>query len=227
VAGFSPSTGLYASILPMIVYALAGTSRQLIIGPDAATCAMIAAVVAPLAAGNSGMYLSFTIALTLLTGHLLYCRELFAPRWSGRFSRPADPRRSAQWCLDLDHDWPGGQGARQQTGSNADSFARYSKSPSWSSRHTGRPFSCRSAAWLVMLLMPRLSKRVPASLVTMILAGLAAYLLRLDQMGVALIGPVASGLPDLEWPDLPLARSRRPGRLRPPVWRWCCLPAAC
>jgi MFS superfamily sulfate permease-like transporter len=49
-----------------------------------------------------------------------------------------------------------------------------------------------------------MSKRVPASLVTMILAGLAAYLLRLDQMGVALIGPVASGLPDLEWPDLPL-----------------------
>jgi len=71
LAGFSPSTGLYASILPMIVYALAGTSRQLIIGPDAATCAMIAAVVTPLAAGNSGLYLSFTIALTLLTG--IFC----------------------------------------------------------------------------------------------------------------------------------------------------------
>jgi MFS superfamily sulfate permease-like transporter len=67
----APPTGLYASILPMVVYALAGTSRQMIIGPDAATCAMIAAVVAPLAAGNSGLYLSFSIALTLLTG--IFC----------------------------------------------------------------------------------------------------------------------------------------------------------
>jgi hypothetical protein len=50
---------------------------------------------------------------------LLRCGELFAARWSGRFSRPADPRGPAQWCLDLDHDWPVGQGARQQAGSNA------------------------------------------------------------------------------------------------------------
>src|SRR6516164_3011136 len=51
LAGFRPETGLYASILPLAAYALFGTSRQLIIGPDAATCAIIAAVVTPLAAG--------------------------------------------------------------------------------------------------------------------------------------------------------------------------------
>src|SRR5437868_2639951 len=52
LAGFKPEVGLYASILPLVAYALFGTSRQLIVGPDAATCALIAAAVGPVAAGN-------------------------------------------------------------------------------------------------------------------------------------------------------------------------------
>src|SRR5579864_1450397 len=43
LAGFRPEVGLYASILPLAAYALFGTSRQLIVGPDAATCAIVAA----------------------------------------------------------------------------------------------------------------------------------------------------------------------------------------
>src|ERR1700736_4227729 len=37
--GFEPGVGLYAAILPLIVYAIFGTSRHLIVNPDAATCA--------------------------------------------------------------------------------------------------------------------------------------------------------------------------------------------
>src|SRR5262245_48782715 len=49
LAGFDPVVGLYSSILPLVAYAMFGTSRQLIVNPDAAVCAMIAAAVAPLA----------------------------------------------------------------------------------------------------------------------------------------------------------------------------------
>src|SRR5689334_23826307 len=56
LAGFRPEVGLYASILPLVAYALFGTSRQLIVGPDAATCALIAAAITPLAAGNQETY---------------------------------------------------------------------------------------------------------------------------------------------------------------------------
>lgn len=49
LAGMPPVYGLYASLLPLVAYALLGSSRQLIIAPDAATCAIVAAVVAPLA----------------------------------------------------------------------------------------------------------------------------------------------------------------------------------
>lgn len=43
LAGFDPVIGLYASILPLTAYAIFGTSRHLIVNPDAATCAMVAA----------------------------------------------------------------------------------------------------------------------------------------------------------------------------------------
>jgi MFS superfamily sulfate permease-like transporter len=63
LAGFRPEFGLYASILPLVAYALFGTSRQLIIGPDAATCAIVAAAVAPMAMGNADAYVSLSMAL--------------------------------------------------------------------------------------------------------------------------------------------------------------------
>src|SRR6187549_3418769 len=68
LAGFRPEYGLYASILPLIAYALFGTSRQLIVGPDAATCALIAAAVAPLAAGDEALYFSLSTTLAFLAG---------------------------------------------------------------------------------------------------------------------------------------------------------------
>src|SRR6476469_5600179 len=71
LAGFNPVVGLYSSILPLVAYAIFGSSRQLMVNPDAAACAMIAAAIAPLAGNNAELYLSLTIALTLMTG--LFC----------------------------------------------------------------------------------------------------------------------------------------------------------
>ena len=50
IIGLEPVVGLYAAILPLLAYALFGTSRHLIVNPDAATCAMIGATLTPLAA---------------------------------------------------------------------------------------------------------------------------------------------------------------------------------
>jgi len=68
LAGFPPIVGLYASILPSVVYALFGSSRQLMMGPDAATCAMIAATLVPLAGVNPPRYLELSMALAMLVG---------------------------------------------------------------------------------------------------------------------------------------------------------------
>lgn len=68
LAGLPPVCGLYASILPLVLYAVLGTSRQLIIAPDAATCAIVAAVCAPLAAGDMDRAVSLSMALSVITG---------------------------------------------------------------------------------------------------------------------------------------------------------------
>ena len=47
-----PLAGLYGSMLPLIAYALFGSSRRLVVGPDTAMAAIVAVAVAPLAAGD-------------------------------------------------------------------------------------------------------------------------------------------------------------------------------
>ena len=68
LAGVPVEIGIYAAIFPLFAYALFGSSRQLIIGPDAATCIMVAASLAPLAAGDPERYLALLPVLTLITG---------------------------------------------------------------------------------------------------------------------------------------------------------------
>src|SRR5262245_867931 len=60
LAGVPPAHGLYASILPLIAYAFLGSSRQLIMAPDAATCSIVAATGVPLAGQGPAMPLLLT-----------------------------------------------------------------------------------------------------------------------------------------------------------------------
>jgi high affinity sulfate transporter 1 len=68
VAGLSPVAGLYALLLPAVAYALLGTSRQLVVGPEAALALLVASVVAPMADGDPGRYAALAAMLALLTG---------------------------------------------------------------------------------------------------------------------------------------------------------------
>ena len=68
LAGVPPVYGLYASLLPLVAYALLGSSPQLIMAPDGATCAMVAAVVAPLAGPDPARYVTLTSALAIMAG---------------------------------------------------------------------------------------------------------------------------------------------------------------
>src|SRR5688572_30318699 len=54
IAGLPPETGLYASIAPLVAYAIFGPSRQLIVGPDAATMTVLAGVLAAVLAATPG-----------------------------------------------------------------------------------------------------------------------------------------------------------------------------
>jgi high affinity sulfate transporter 1 len=70
LAGVPAVIGIYSAIFPLFAYALFGSSRQLIVGPDAATCLLVAASLAPLAAGDPERYLALLPVFTLMTGVL-------------------------------------------------------------------------------------------------------------------------------------------------------------
>ena len=66
VAGLSPVNGLYALLLPAVLYALLGTSRQLVIGPEGSISALVAASVLGMAAAGSTKAAALAAVLALL-----------------------------------------------------------------------------------------------------------------------------------------------------------------
>ncbi len=68
LAGLPPQVGLYASILPLIVYGLLGTSRALAVGPVAIVSLLVASAIGPLAGGDMALYLQLALTLALLAG---------------------------------------------------------------------------------------------------------------------------------------------------------------
>jgi SulP family sulfate permease len=77
LAGLPPEVGLYASILPLIAYAVFGTSSALAVGPVAVVSLMTAAAVGRIAAEGSVDYASAAIILALLSGVMLTLMGLF------------------------------------------------------------------------------------------------------------------------------------------------------
>src|SRR5262249_52782374 len=69
--GLQPQHGLYAALVPLFVYPLIGSSRQVIVGPDIAISLLIASTIAPLAGGNAGKAGALAALLSVLSGLLL------------------------------------------------------------------------------------------------------------------------------------------------------------
>ncbi|MCC6072297.1 SulP family inorganic anion transporter [Massilia sp. GCM10020059] len=89
VAGLPPVVGIYASILPPLLYALFGSSMTQSVGPMAIISLMTATALAPLAASGSGLYLVLAAQLALMSGAvLLACGLLRIGFLANFFSRP-------------------------------------------------------------------------------------------------------------------------------------------
>jgi high affinity sulfate transporter 1 len=203
LAGFQPEVGLYASVLPLVAYALFGTSRQLIVGPDAATCALVAAAVSPLAGGDQAAYFSLSMALAFLAGMFCIAASFFRLGALADFlSRPILVGFLNGMALSI---------ALGQIGKifgfpiTADRVIP--KLVEFISKlgSTHLPtLAVGLAAFAVLLLSPRVMPRVPAALAAMVVTGVAVKWFGLDAIGVKTIGTVAAGLPPLRFPSVQL-----------------------
>jgi SulP family sulfate permease len=76
LAGLPPQVGLYASVLPLVAYALLGSSMTLAVGPVAIISLMTASALTPLAVAGSDEYVVLAMMLALMSGVLLFIAGL-------------------------------------------------------------------------------------------------------------------------------------------------------
>jgi len=210
LAGLPPVYGLYASLLPLLAYAVFGTSRQLIVAPDAATCAIVLVVVAPLAGADLARQVSLTATLSILTG--IVCILAGCLRLGFLTNFLARPILSG---------YINGIAISIIAGQLGKLFG-FSLKPQGFFRTMGEfagklgqtraaTLAVGVACFLLLRLLKRFAPRLPGPLVAMVLGILASRLLDLGGRGVALLGAIPAGLPplyrpDLRWQDLqPLA----------------------
>lgn len=77
LAGLPPQIGLYASIVPLLVYAVFGTSRTLAVGPVAILSLMTAAAAGKIAESGSDQYIEAAVILAFLSGLILFAFGIF------------------------------------------------------------------------------------------------------------------------------------------------------
>ncbi len=213
LAGFDPVVGLYSSILPLVAYALFGTSRQLMVNPDAATCAMIAAAVAPLAVGDAELYGSLAILLTFFTG--LFCIAASFLRLGALadfLSKPILVGFLNGVAISILLGQIGKLfGFAIESGRIIPRLLEFiGKLP----QTHGPTLAVGLGSFAVLFLARRFLPRWPSALITLVVAGIAVAVLKLDEQGVAILGPVPAGLPPLRWPTRSPRTFARPGRQR-------------
>jgi len=87
LAGLSPVNGLYALLLPGVIYVLLGSSRQLVIGPEGSIAALVAAAVLPLAAGGSSEAAELAALLAVMVGGCFLAARAFRLGWLADYGR--------------------------------------------------------------------------------------------------------------------------------------------
>ena len=85
LAGLPPEVGLYASVLPVIVYALLGSSRVLAVGPVAVAAVMVSAALIPYAGDDPARYLTGALILSALSGAILLAMAALKLGWLTSF----------------------------------------------------------------------------------------------------------------------------------------------
>ena len=92
-----PLAGLYGSMLPLLAYALLGSSRQLVVGPDTAMAAIVAVAVVPLAVGDPVRLAMLCAALGVMVGVLCIAGRRAAAGLRRQLSLQAGDRGLHAW----------------------------------------------------------------------------------------------------------------------------------
>ncbi len=199
LAGVPPVVGMYSAIFPLFAYALFGSSRQLMTGPDAATCLLVATTLRPLAGGDPERYATLLFGLTIMTGLLFIFAGAIRLGFIANFlSQPILTGYLNGIALliivgQLPKLFGYATSEEQFSGKILEFFDRVDQSH-W-------PTTALGAGTLVALVtIMRFLPRLPSAFVVVGLSILLVAGFGLDQQGVAVLGDVPSGFPSIVLP---------------------------
>jgi len=204
VAGLSPVHGLYALLLPALAYALFGSSRQLILGPEGSIAALVAAAVLPLAAAGSDAAAAAAAMLALLVGACFLVARLVRLGWiADYFSRPVligyihgvvvvliVGQLGKLFGIPVD--------ARDPLGQLADILRGLGDA-------SGATILVGAVSLAALLALRFVFPLLPAALIVVCVSILASSAFDFSSHGVAILGEIPSGLPSFDIPSLSAA----------------------
>ncbi|HLM12160.1 MAG TPA: SulP family inorganic anion transporter [Reyranella sp.] len=194
-----PLAGLYGSMLPLLAYFLFGSSRQVVVGPDSAMAAIVAVAVVPLAMGDPGRLAMLCATLGVMVGVLCIVAGLLRLGFVANFlSRPVIVGFMHGVALVIiGSQLPKVLGIRAEGETTLDQVA--SLLPRLGDTNLVA-LAIGVASFAVILLCRRFVPRVPGAVVALLGSLLAVILLGLDRYGIAVVGRIPTGLPQLALP---------------------------
>lgn len=206
-SGLPAIYGLYATIVPLTAYAVFGPSRILILGPDSALVAIIAATILPLAAGNADKAVAFASMLAVLSGALCILAGLARFGFiTDLLSKPIrDGYLNGIALTVLIGQLPkvlgfsvSGSSFLKETGGLIQGI--------WNGQINGWACIIGISCLAVILGFRRWAPRIPGVLIAVASATVLVWLFDVSaKTGIAVIGPLPQGLPSFHIPAVTLA----------------------
>ncbi len=206
IAGLPPIYGLYASTVPLILYAIFGTSRQLAVGPVAMVSLLTATGVSVLAEAGTETYIALAISLALLVGVIQFVLGLFRMGFLVNFlSHPVISGFTSAAALII-----GFSQLKHLLGINIPRSHHIHEillhALEKSSEINWATFGVGMGGILLILGLRRINRAIPGPLMAVLFGILVVSLLGLDEAyGVKIVGTIPEGLPQFSMPlfDLP------------------------
>lgn len=202
LAGLPPIYGLYASTIPLIIYALFGTSRQLAVGPVAMVSLLTAAGVSAFAEGGTEMYIRVAILLALMVGLIQFLLGVFRLGFLVNFlSHPVISGFTSAAALII-----GLSQLKHLMGVSIPRTHHVYEILIYAVEKLGETNLATLLVGLggiaLILLFKKYFSKIPGQLMAVIFGLVVVWILRLDQQGVKIVGDIPSGLPGLGIPLL-------------------------
>lgn len=200
IAGLPATAGLYALIVPTVIYALTVSSRQLVASPDAAAAALVASSIGGLAAAGSADYATLALAQAIICGIMFLLLAVFKLGFLANFlSKPILVGFVGGLALDILVSQ-----IAKMLGIKIDSGGEFVDKVAGLIGGLGTinlvSLAISAGSVVILLLGKRFLGAVPWALVVLVVTTVLVLWLHLDQAGVAVLGEVPAGPPAITWP---------------------------